>query len=242
MLAVRVVNYLSLFSGIGGLDLGLDRAGMTCVGQVEINPFCRAVLARHWPEVPRHDDVRTVPDWYAGLDPRPTVHLVAGGFPCQPFSVAGHKRGTADERWLWPAMAQVIAATRPDWVLWENVPGLLTLGLDVVHRDLVALGYRHRVGRASACALGAPHMRRRLFGVAHTAGVRWRVRHDPPGQGDVPSSARRAWWATEPPLGRVAHGLPRRVDALTALGGAVVPQIGEYLGRLIMTAHCPEED
>lgn len=114
------MNVLSLFSGIGGLELGLERAGMTVVGQVEIDPFCRRVLAKHWPEVPRHDDVRTAVAWW--LDrARPAVDVVAGGFPCQPFSNAGHKRGIADERWGWPWMADVVRAVRPRFVVMENV-------------------------------------------------------------------------------------------------------------------------
>ena len=86
------MNVLSLFSGIGGLELGLERAGMTVVGQVEINPFCRRVLEKHWPEVPRHDDVRTAVEWWLGRA-RPAVDVVCGGFPCQPVSLAG--RGLA---------------------------------------------------------------------------------------------------------------------------------------------------
>jgi len=161
------VNVLELFAGIGGLGLGLERAGMTVVGQVEIDPFCQRVLAKHWPEVSRHDDVHTATTWWHSR-PRPHVDLVAGGFPCQPASEAGPRLGTDDPRWLWPAMADAVADLRPEWVVWENVPGLLTRGLDIVHADLVRLGYRHRVGWATACAVGAPHTRKRLFGVAHT--------------------------------------------------------------------------
>lgn len=236
------MNVLSLFAGIGGLDLGLERAGMRVVGQVEIDQFCRSVLARHWPEVPRHDDVRTAADWWAG-EPRPAVHVIAGGFPCQPVSQAGKRLAQDDDRWLWPAMEQVIAAVRPGWVLWENVPGLLARGLDVVHADLVRLGYRHRVGWASACAVGAPHPRRRLFGVAHAAGQGCHARRAQPALGDVPrpagvraEPARVDRWAVEPRLGRVAHGLPGRVDRVRALGNAVVPQVAEHIGRLIMAS------
>ena len=97
------VNVLSLFSGIGGLDLGLERAGMTVVGQVEIDPWCRKVLAKHWPEVPRHDDVRTAAGWWGG---RRAPDLVCGGFPCQPVSYAGLGLAQSDPRWLWPLMAE----------------------------------------------------------------------------------------------------------------------------------------
>ena len=236
------MNYLSLFSGIGGLDLGLDRAGMTCVGQVEKDPYCQRVLAKHWPEVPRHDDVRTAAAWWKSK-PRPTVHVVAGGYPCQPASEAGLGLGPADARWLWPAMAQVIEAIRPAWVVWENVPGLLTRGLDIVHADLVRLGYRHRVGWTTACAVGAPHPRRRLFGLAHAVGEG----RCPWGSGDrhgnlasAPrvraESSGAAWWSIESDVGRVAYGVPAGVDRRRAIGNAVVPQVAEHIGRLIMAA------
>ncbi|MFD9734303.1 DNA cytosine methyltransferase [Umezawaea sp. NPDC059074] len=229
------VNVVELFAGIGGLGLGLERAGMTVVGQVEINPFCQQVLAQHWPEAPRHDDVRTATTWWHS-QPRPAVDLVAGGFPCQPASEAGPRLGTSDPRWLWPAMADVVADLRPRWVLWENVPGLLTRGLDIVHADLVRLGYRHRVGWASACAVAAPHARKRLFGVAHTDTPR-RTEGSGLRQARTPPVRTRRWPA-EPDVGRVAHGLPDRVDRVAALGNAVVPHLAEHLGHLITaTAH-----
>jgi DNA (cytosine-5)-methyltransferase 1 len=236
------MNVLSLFAGIGGLDLGLERAGMTVVGQVEIDPFCRRVLAKHWPEVPRHDDVRTTISWWDGAA-RPRVDVVCGGFPCQPVSQAGKRRAQKDERWLWPEMLAIVADLRPEWVIWENVPGLLTHGLDIVHRDITGLGYRHRVGWATACAVDAPHMRKRLFGMAHAPRQRrptgWaepigEVIQDPPRIRVEPSGDGR--WADEPDVDRVAYGVPGRVDRCRALGNAVVPQVAEHLGRLIVTA------
>ena len=169
-----VLTVLSLFAGIGGLDLGLERAGLRTVGQVEIDPFCRRVLARHWPEVPRHDDVRTAPAWWTGA-PRPRVDVVAGGFPCQPFSTAGRRRGVADERWGWPWMAGVVRLVRPRYVLVENVPGLLRDrdAFGWVLADLATLGFDARWGVLSACALGAPHTRERLFLLAYPHRVRW---------------------------------------------------------------------
>lgn len=134
------MNYLSLFSGIGGLDLGLDRAGMTCVGQVEIDPFCRKVLAKHWPEVPRHDDVRTAVEWWLG-ESRPAVDVVAGGFPCQPVSNAGLRLAQQDPRWGWPATYVVIRELRPRFAILENVPGLLRRGMGDVLGDLAESGY-----------------------------------------------------------------------------------------------------
>jgi DNA (cytosine-5)-methyltransferase 1 len=234
------LNVLSLFSGIGGLELGLERAGMTVVGQVEIDPYARSVLARHWPEVPRHDDVRTAIAWWHS-QPRPHVDIVAGGFPCQPVSEAGKRLAQSDERWLWPAMHAVILALRPRWVLWENVSGLLTRGLDIVHTDLVRAGYRHRVGWATACAVGAPHMRRRLLGVAHTQGNRHdRIGTTGPQTPPMEPARRRPQpgrtWTTQPrPVG-VAHGIPRGMDRRRALGNAILPDIAEHMGRLIRTA------
>lgn len=235
------MNVLSLFSGIGGLELGLERAGMTAVGQVEINEYCRRVLAKHWPGVPRHDDVTTAVDWWRS-EPRPAVHVVAGGFPCQPVSDAGLKMAQADERWLWPAMASVVAALRPRWVIAENVPGLLRRGLADVLGDLGRLGYRARPGVASACAVGAPHARERMFILAHTAregcSPRWSfTRGAVAARGVEPNRSepsRGSWWSDEPRVDRVAYGLPDRVDRIRALGNAVVPQVAEHIGQLVM--------
>jgi DNA (cytosine-5)-methyltransferase 1 len=234
---------LELFAGIGGLSLGLERAGFAVVGQVEIDPFCRSVLARHWPEVPRHDDVRTAPAWWRS-EPRPDVDVVAGGFPCQPVSQAGRRLVQSDPRWLWPLMADTIASLRPRWVIAENVPGLRTRGLADVLADLRRLGYRARPGIIAACEMGAPHPRKRLFVLAHAEGERCRPRrrdgsHARTAAGerpDGPRPDRRSWWADEPRLDRVAYGLPGRVDRARALGNAVVPQVAEHIGHLIRPA------
>jgi len=154
------VNVLSLFSGIGGLDLGLQRAGMTIAGQVEIDPWCRRVLAKHWPEVPRHDDVRTAAGWWGG---RAAPDLVAGGFPCQPVSVAGRGLAQVDERWLWPAFADIVRQLRPRFVFVENVPGLLGRGMGDVLGDLASLGYDAEWDCLSAADFGAPHLRKRIW-------------------------------------------------------------------------------
>jgi DNA (cytosine-5)-methyltransferase 1 len=239
------MNVLSLFSGIGGLDLGLERAGMTVVGQVEIDPWCRKVLAKHWPEVPRHDDVRTAVEWWGG---RRAPDLVAGGFPCQPVSYSGQRGAQDDSRWLWPAMATVVRGLRPRFVLVENVIGLSTAGLGDVLGDLAAFGFDAEWGVLSACAVGAPHSRERLFIVADAGserqhgreGVRGTRRQAPVRQqaGGNPrnggSSRWSGWWAAEPGVGRVAARVPARVDRLRGLGNAVVPQVAEHLGRMIL--------
>jgi DNA (cytosine-5)-methyltransferase 1 len=235
------VNYLSLFSGIGGLDLGLDRAGMTCVGQVEIDEFCQRVLARHWPGVPQHDDVRTAAGWWRGAV-RPPVHVIAGGFPCQPFSGAGRQLGVADERWGWPWMADVIRSVRPRYVIVENVRDLVrdSVAFGWMLGDLHELGFDAEWSVVSACSLGASHRRNRLFVVAYPRGAGLQGLHDARGQIDLQSAAEdaRRGWAAEPAVARVADGVPRRLvrDDIHALGNAVVPAVGEFVGRLVMSA------
>lgn len=229
------LRVLSLFSGIGGLELGLERAGMTTVGQVELDPYCRTILARHWPEVPRHDDVRTAPAWWRS-EPRPVVDLVAGGFPCQPFSVAGRRLGLGDGRWGWPWMRDVVAAVRPRWVLVENVPGLLAdvEAFGAVLHDLSDLGFDAEWDVVPACSVGAPHARRRLFLVAHAD-----VPGRPPWRGLEPTGTpalRAGRWPAEPDVGRVAYGLPGRVDRVQALGNSAVPAVAERVGRYILDA------
>lgn len=246
------MNVLSLFSGIGGLELGLERAGMTVVGQVEIDPYCRRVLAKHWPEVPRHDDVRTAVDWWRGAV-RPPVHVVAGGFPCQPFSLAGRREGAADERWGWPWMRDVIAAVQPRHVIAENVAALLrdTGAFRCVLSDLSELGFDVEWSVVSACSVGAPHPRKRLFTLAHAnsgdgqprlgTGSQQRlsgqIRREPARQ--CGSAEARAWrdrvdWsvAASSADDRDADGLAAAM--VKAGGNAVVPQVSELVGRRVI--------
>lgn len=233
------MNVLSLFAGIGGLDLGLERAGMTVVGQVEIDPFCQRVLAKHWPEVPRHDDVRTAVAWW--LDrARPAVDVVAGGFPCQPVSIAGKRGAQDDPRWLWPAFADVVRGVRPRFVVVENVVGLATAGLGDVLGDLAALGFDAEWSVLSACAVGAPHSRERLFILAYPSGERRERGRFTAHAGAQPVAGQGSMeadhWRLEdqPPLDRVAHGIPARLDRIRAAGNAVVPQVAEHIGRMVM--------
>lgn len=156
------MRFGSLFSGIGGLDLGLEWSGMTVAWQCEKDPFCRGVLRQHWPHARLYDDITTLD----ATDLAP-VDLICGGFPCQPVSLAGRRRGSNDARWLWPAMRDIISHVRPSWVLGENTPGLITMGLDGVLFDLEALGYACRTFVIPACAVDAPHRRDRVFIVAH---------------------------------------------------------------------------
>jgi DNA (cytosine-5)-methyltransferase 1 len=246
------MNVLSLFSGIGGIELGLERAGMTTVGQVEINEFCRRVLAHHWPEVPRHDDVRTTNQWWDSAA-RPRVHVVAGGFPCQPFSLSGKLRGIADERWMWPAMADVVRHVRPDYVLVENV-GDLVRDPDAfgwLLGDLAALGFDAEWSVLSALQFGAPHAaRKRLYLVAYAASSHGDTRNRLGEGGErrapfatgrlsgLPLAARwesaRAWLEAQPSVDLLVDGLPGRVDQLAAYGNAVIPAAAEHIGQLIV--------
>lgn len=231
-----VFNVLELFAGIGGLGLGLERAGMTVVGQVEIDEFCRRVLSKHWPNVPRHGDVRTCVQWWR-VAARPRVDVVAGGFPCQPFSTAGRRRGVADERWGWPWMERVVRDLRPRFVIVENVAALLddSVAFGWILGDLAKLGFDAEWGVLSACAVGAPHTRERVFVLAYAEGERFgehgRLEHQP-------SDPERHLhhWATQPEPRRVADGVPSRMVRLRGLGGAVVPQVSEHIARLIMSA------
>lgn len=365
------MTFGSLFAGIGGFDLGLERAGMECKWQVEIDDFCSRVLEKHWPHVKRYRDVREV-----GAHNLEPVDLICGGFPCQPFSVAGKQRGKEDDRHLWPEMFRIVSELRPTWVVGENVPGLVRLGLDQVLSDLEGIGYSCQTFDIPACAVDAPHVRHRIWIVANAKrggcgtdgkcgsveGVRGGRTHDSmptaesgtrtgyvgdtgkpsenanaeeddnggslsvgesgsdvartakpnkypwdglgtphwlgkdvadaecpkrgphnetrryigegenseretpsgfrecgedvahadkaglpefqgsrkdaecPGNGTAHGCSR---WLPEPELGRVAHGIPRRVDRLRSLGNAVVPQVVEIIGRAIMTASNP---
>lgn len=265
----------SLFAGIGGFDLGLERAGFEIAWQVEIDPYCQRVLAKHWPAVIRYGDIKTV-DW-ATVEP---VDLICGGFPCQPFSCAGQQRGTADNRYLWPDIVRCLDALRPTWFLGENVPGIINLALDAVCTDLENLGYTVWPVSLPACAVGAPHIRQRVWILAyHTreqkqplqavadANAQHRERGGQRSSANSQAGASRpefiggrapladtgrallegwgaspsTWWATEPAVGRVAHGIPHRVDRLRGLGNAIVPQIAEMIGRAILHAEIQDD-
>ena len=144
----------SLFAGIGGFDLGLERAGFEIAWQVEIDPYCQRVLAKHWPDVPRYGDIRAI-DWATV----PRVDLLCGGFPCQDLSFAGKRAGIDGERsGLWSEYVRAIRALRPRFILVENVPGLLTNKyMGRVLGDLAACGYGAEWEVFSACAIDAPH-------------------------------------------------------------------------------------
>jgi DNA (cytosine-5)-methyltransferase 1 len=164
-----MLTHFSLFSGIGGIDLAAEWAGFTTVGQVEWADYPTKVLEKHWPEVPRWRDIRELT--YDKLVERTgirTVNLISGGFPCQPFSVAGKQKGKDDNRYLWPEMLRVIREIKPTWVLGENVPGIIKIAGKTVCEDLEREGYAVAVFNFEAAAVGAPHRRDRVFFVAHS--------------------------------------------------------------------------
>jgi DNA (cytosine-5)-methyltransferase 1 len=219
----------SLFSGIGGLDLGLERAGMEVRWQCEIDPYCRKVLKKHWPDVPCYEDVRNLPDDIERVD------LICGGYPCPAFSQAARGRNVTPD--LWPYMRDAISVLCPRYVLLENVAAHLGRGFPVVLADLHALGFDAEWSTVTACSVGASH-RRRLFVIAHADGYRQSARPvDAEAPRVSPFAGFRGHWGlpTADDMG-ADDGVPHRLDRLRALGNAVVPQVAEYIGHRIMEA------
>lgn len=168
------LKVLDLFSGIGGFSLGLERTGgFETVAFCEIEPYPRAVLKKHWPEVPCYDDVRTLTADTLRRDGI-AVDVICGGFPCQDVSLAGKRAGLEGARsGLWREYARLIGELRPSFVIVENVPGLLNLGMGTVLGDLSSLGYDATWDCIPASAVGAPHRRDRVWIIAHTASMQW---------------------------------------------------------------------
>ena len=214
-------RHLDLFSGIGGFALAARWTGWDTIGFSEIDPYASRVLERHWPGVPNHGDIRNV----RGI----RADLITGGFPCQPYSVAGKQRGAEDDRALWPEMFRVIQQARPAWVLGENVAGIIDMELDRVLSDLEGEGYATQALVVPACAVDAKHRRDRVWIIANDdrAGCERSQRRVCENRNtsrgiDVGDCCR---WKPESGFCRVAHGIPARVDRLKGLGNSIVPQI-----------------
>lgn len=255
---------LELFAGIGGIALAEQMAGIEVAGLCEYADYPRRILQKHWPDVPLFKDVKKLDRkelTNAGINPN-SIDLVSGGFPCQPFSIAGKRKGTADDRDLWPEMFRIIKQLWPSWVVGENVANFANMELDRTLSDLEDLGYQTRAFVLPACAVHAPHQRLRTFIVAHSnregqlqsQGAnedQWRwtrnggeilvdassQRRQTSGHDEFrnianwqskrqfsPTGGTPAEWQSEPRVGRVADGIPNRMDRITALGNAVVPQ------------------
>ena len=244
----------SLFAGIGGFDLGLERAGFEVRWQVEIDPFCRAVLAKHWPQVKRYEDVRTVHGWResdciahsSGGCERclPRVDVLCGGFPCQDISVANTGPDAAlgldgARSGLWREFARLIGELRPRYVVVENSPALVIRGLDRVLADLAARGFDAQWTVVRASQFGARHRRERMLicAYANGDGLQGRDGGPVPNLTVPPLGDDADWPSISAPFGcRTADGIPDRVDRTHALGNAVCPQITEWLGRRILEA------
>lgn len=163
------LTHLSLFSGIGGLDLAAEWAGFKTVGQCEWADYPTKILEKHWPTVPRWRDIKTLTgESFHDRTGKRTVDVISGGFPCQPFSVAGKQRGKEDDRYLWPEMVRVIKELRPTWIVGENVAGIVRMALPDILSELEACGYRTRTFLIPACAVGARHRRYRVAIVGYS--------------------------------------------------------------------------
>lgn len=235
------LTFGSLFAGIGGFDLGFERAGLECKWQVEIDPFCQRVLAKHWPDVRRWDDVRTFPpegDW--GVD------VICGGFPCIDISSSGNKKGINGEKsGLWFEFLRIVRKIRPRFVVVENVADIVHRGLGTVLGGLAVIGFDAEWDCIPACAFGSPQRRERIFIIAHDRriGLQWLEKWDSEGtigqrriddDGLALAQCRardaKSW------VSRAVNGIPNRVDRLKCCGNAVVPQVAEWIGRRIIEA------
>jgi DNA (cytosine-5)-methyltransferase 1 len=237
-----VFTFGSLFSGIGGLDLGLERAGWVFRWQLESDPFRALVLARHW-NVTRYSDIRA-----GNFEQVESVDLIAGGFPCQPVSSAGKRQVQGDERWLWPEFARAVRGVRPRFVLIENVAGLLERGFGDVLSDLADCGYDAEWQMLPATIVGAPHIRARVWIVAYSREGGFCQQSDI--EADTPlvfcggfadsvcaALGEAHHWRTEPEMVRMVDGLSNGMGRyIAALGDAVVPQAAEFVGRLLLQA------
>jgi len=359
----KVYKHLDLFSGIGGFSLGLEAAGgFETVAFCDYEPYCQKVLRKHWPWVTIYDDIKELNSERLASNGHTKIDIITGGYPCQPFSVAGRKKGEEDPRHVWPEMFRLIKELRPTWVIGENVAGHIKLGLDTVLENLESEGYSTRTFSISAASVGANHKRERVWivgysehngsstaeksrgieetndnnkegqdktsqfertsrsynskDVENTGCKQWpwsffgdqdenEIREgnanqfersseasesdvaDSESQGarednqglwsgtertsgrqttdlaDTESSGRNelkadskhsesasqeilgdgssisggsSWWSVEPNVGRVAHGVPKRVDRLKSIGNSLIPHIPYYIGKSIMEA------
>ncbi|NNM31959.1 MAG: DNA (cytosine-5-)-methyltransferase [Gemmatimonadetes bacterium] len=219
-----MIHVLDLFSGIGGFSLGLESTGhFRTIGFCEIEPFCREVLRKHWPDVPIWEDVRD-------LSP-PRADLVCGGVPCQPFSSAsrGRKRGRENDRWLWREMVRIAEASGARWILLENVAHFESMALAAVASDLERLGWEVGTLEIPACAVGCDHRRSRLWVLGYTN------RDGEPRGSFNAKVARLPWPGPEAGDRRGPHGVSPRLDVARrqALGNSVVPQVVAVIGQAI---------
>ena len=304
------LKHLDLFSGIGGFSLGLEATGyFDTVAFCDYDSYCQKVLRKHWPWVTIYDDVKELNSERLQANGHNKIDIITGGYPCQPFSIAGRQKGEQDSRHVWPEMFRLVKELRPTWVIGENVSGHIKLGLDTVLENLESEGYSARAFSISASSIGAVHQRERVwilahsgctqhegsffgsqdedetrkettnkferssetsyFDVADTEGIvsNGREHRQHTEERNTEGQARREssnvantdieglegrwsqcelregqeegkigwsqWWESEPSVGRVAHGVPNRVDRLKSLGNSLVPMIPYYIGMTI---------
>ena len=280
------LNVLDLFSGIGGFSLGLEATGgFETKAFCELDKYCKSVLKKHWPDTRQYDDIKELTYDKLRSDGIDTIDIITGGYPCQPFSVAGKQKGTEDKRHLWPEYFRLVKECRPTWVIGENVSGHIKLGLDQVIEDLESEGYATRTFSISASSIGANHQRERIWIIANSdsngllkdnSNIRPQstesigkdsgsIRKDIPreqhmantnsgsketlnqervlGEQNTEGETERypdgslqvhGQWNFEPNVGRVADGIPSRLDRLKSLGNSLVPQIPYYIGQTIL--------
>ena len=286
------LRHLDLFSGIGGFSLGLEATGgFETVAFCDIEEYPRKVLAKHWPRVKQYTDIKELTYDKLKSDglvsSTEKIDIITGGYPCQPFSVAGRKKGEKDPRHLWPEYFRLVQELKPTWVIGENVSGHLKLGLDTVLENLESEGYATRTFSISASSVGANHQRERIFIVANSPvegsqglggqsnmegkssdelatgskqgreqdvadaerigqqgqgkpvgpSVQRRIKIGETSWTDDGSEGTQGWWDIEPDVGRVAHGVPKRVDRLKCLGNSLIPHIPYYIGCSILESY-----
>jgi len=273
------MKVLDLFSGIGGFSLGLERAGHETIAFCEIEPFCREVLKKHWPNVECHSDIKTLDGrkFYGAVD------IICGGFPCQDISLAGKGAGLSGQRsGLWAEYLRIIKQAKPKVVIIENVSALRSRGLEQILRQLSEVGYNVQWHCLPASAIGANHQRDRVWIIAHSKSERYELgeSYDKGSEESENEGSRKdeglrvtefgiksgiqhisnayseslerqreiairisqelndisysSWWKTEPNVGRVANGVPVRMDRIKSLGNSIVPQIAEIIGRAVI--------
>ena len=290
----KMLRHFDVCSGIGGFSLGFRWAALSePVAFCEIDPYCQKVLAKNFPNIPIFNDVKElVNDRPESTRTIPDHDILTSGYPCQPFSVAGQRRGEEDERNIWRFVFKIVKRKHPTWCVFENVYGHIAMGLDQVLHDMESEGYTTQTFVVPACSLNAPHKRDRLWIVCNLADTeseglqgldkrsptisaerdeitdirtkgsrdknvanskcmgresRTSVReelareesHGKFNNRSTDGSAQeraRSWWDVEPNVGRVAYGIPSRVDRLRGLGNAIVPQIAMQIGLSIKEA------
>lgn len=262
-----MLTHLDLFSGIGGFKLAAEWNGFTTIAFAETDEHASDILRKHWPEIENLGDVRNIavdvgeyPEceccgerWcerheaHLGecscitqmgweLD-RERPRLVTAGWPCQPFSVAGKRRGESDDRALWPQVRRIVDALRPEFFLGENVPGIVNMDLDTVLSDLEGIGYSCGALDIPASGIGAYHRRHRVWVVAHSVQERGRSgdkRRNDAGNALKSSVDSGNWRLSFPDVHRAVDGLPGRLDRIGAVGNAIVPQIAANLIRMML--------